>query len=931
MKKKLLQKISAIGLAVIMTVCTPCITFAEMEEVLDQGVFVDVFTSDSDGEEAAEIEDESLDMNVFEENNSELDAEQQEDAVVFGDGDSSAVSEVESEEIFTSGTEENVDTSDFTYTLDAATGTATITGYTGTAANITIPAQIVSRGITYRVEEIGDKAFYNNNTIQSVSMEEGIKTIGVFAFVNCTYLEEVIMCDSITTLNDYGAPFGPFGNCARLKSVKLSEGLSKIPEWCFKECRSLNQIVIPRNVESIERGAFESCSSLSNVDFSMAKNLTVIDGEAFADCNLEYVVFPASFANFGFYDGSFVSNPIRKMVFRENFQGCNYGYSVTVTDNNDSQSIVIYSKNISMNSPEFGSNAEIYGVSGTKVHEMAKNNGNSFYPINAVSNLSTDKVDNSTVRLTWNAVSPVARYKIYRAEEINGKYEELGTVSGTEYIDSSAKEDSPNYYKMCVTYIDCLGEVVDGLMSNVVNGDLTRVDIADVDIEEITAIEYTGEEICPKFSASYNGQVLVKGEDYTLSYSNNVEIGRAAITITGINDYKSERIVNFDIIPMRKDIAKVTVDAVKDVEYTGKAITPDLTIKYEGAKLIKGEDYQLSYANNIKVGQAKITITGINSYKGSKVVYFKIKNDIPQQPVINSASVVSNKYVNLKWKTVPGATGYRLYRKSNGSSWKTVKTLSGTSFTDKGVKFGQKYTYTVKAYKKVNGKTYWSTYNKTGKTITVTLSAPTLSSAKASGYNAAAITWKKVSGATGYRVYRKVAGSGSYKSVATLKNVSSFTDTKAPGGKTYTYTVRAYKKSGSKTIWGNYSQAGINVKTKMQPRKITLSTNKTYTKYDITGDGKNDKIVLKTKKTNSGLNLTILINGKQAFSYTQKDYLPKKYEVQLCTTSATEEFVSIRYESGENDRQIFHKMYKYTKGKLKSVFDVKKALNIQSM
>lgn len=937
MKKKLLQKIGVFGLAVIMAVGNPCIALAQMEEALDENVFIEEFTDDADVDETAIVEEESIDTDAFgEENVFKADKEEEEDISVFEDGDYGVDSEPGKDEVlFTAGDEETAETSDFTYTLDAATGTAIITGYTGTETEITIPTQIVDRGITYQVKAIRSAAFGGNRIIRSVQIEEGIEQIGSQAFSNCEYLEKVVMSDSIVTLGN-GYP-GIFENCVRLKSVKLSEGIKNIPENCFRNCSSLSEVAIPGNVESIYAGAFESCSSLSSVDFTGAGKLAEIENSAFADCNLEYVDFPLSFTKFcyvtggGYYYGYFDENPIKKMIFHENYRGCDDWSRVRVTNNKDAQVIVIYSKDISMNSPEFGENAEIYGVSGTKIQEMAERTGKNFFPINAVSNLKTEKVDNSTVKLTWNTVSPVARYKIYRAEEPNGAYEELGIVSGTEYIDAAAKEDSVNYYKMCITYTDCLGETVDGFMSNVVKGDLTRIDIADADIEEIAEIEYTGKEICPEIKAFYNGNVLEAGKDYTLSYADNIEIGKASIMVTGIHDYKSERIVNFDIIPVRRDIANATVDSINDIEYTGKAITPNLTIKYDGTELIEGQDYQLSYKDNVKVGQAKIVITGIHAYKGSKIIYFKIKNDVPGQPDISNISVVRNKYVKIKWKAVSGATGYRLYRRSKGSSWKSIKTLSGTGFTDKSVKFGQKYAYTVKAFKKVNGKTYWSTYNETGKTITVTLSAPVLSSAKASGYNTTKITWKKVPGATGYRVYRKDAGSGKYKSVAALKNVSTFTDKKAPGGKTYIYTVRAYKKSGKKIIRGNCNSAGISVKSRRQPRRVTLSTNKTYTKYDITGDGKNDRITLTNKKKASSHNLTIRINGKKAFSFTQKGYTPKKFDVQLCTTEATEEFVSIRYESGDNDHQTFHKMYKYAKGKLKCVMNVQKELKIQSM
>ena len=72
-----------------------------------------------------------------------------------------------------------------------------------------------------------------------------------------------------------------------------------------------------------------------------------------------------------------------------------------------------------------------------------------------------------------------------------------------------------------------------------------------------------------------------------------------------------------------------------------------------------------------------------------------------------------NKSVKITWKKSKGASGYYVMRKTENSSWKKIKTVKGgskTSYTDKKVKSGTTYYYTVKAYK---GKKV-SSYNKKG-------------------------------------------------------------------------------------------------------------------------------------------------------------------------------------------------------------------------
>ena len=115
----------------------------------------------------------------------------------------------------------------------------------------------------------------------------------------------------------------------------------------------------------------------------------------------------------------------------------------------------------------------------------------------------------------------------------------------------------------------------------------------------------------------------------------------------------------------------------------------------------------------------------------------------------------------------------------------------------------------------------------------VTVAAPAMSSIKISGRNKIIFSWKQVKGAAGYRVYRKTGNSG-WKAVKTItgsKNVT-FTDTKVSTGARYTYTVKAYRKSGKNIIWSGYNKkgltaiAGLNSLT-LNKTSLTLTPKKT--------------------------------------------------------------------------------------------------------
>ena len=117
----------------------------------------------------------------------------------------------------------------------------------------------------------------------------------------------------------------------------------------------------------------------------------------------------------------------------------------------------------------------------------------------------------------------------------------------------------------------------------------------------------------------------------------------------------------------------------------------------------------------------------------------------------------------------------------------------------------------------------------------VTVAAPAMSSIKIVGKNKIIFSWKQVKGTAGYRVYRKTGNSG-WKAVKTItgsKNVT-FTDTKVSTGARYTYTVKAYRKSGKNIIWSGYNKkgltaiAGLNSLT-LNKTSLTLTPKKTYT------------------------------------------------------------------------------------------------------
>ena len=168
----------------------------------------------------------------------------------------------------------------------------------------------------------------------------------------------------------------------------------------------------------------------------------------------------------------------------------------------------------------------------------------------------------------------------------------------------------------------------------------------------------------------------------------------------------------------------------------------------------------------------------------------------PSVPKLSKITTLYNS-ITVKWNAVSEADGYQIYRKVNSGKWKVVKNTTGTSYKDKNVKAGYKYSYTVKAHKKVNGKKVYSGYNKKG--LSGKLNTVVSLSVK---NKTVSISWKKTTGATGYYIYRSGSKNGKFSKIKTITSGKTlkYTDKKVKTGNTYYYKVIPFKKINSKAV-----------------------------------------------------------------------------------------------------------------------------------
>lgn len=167
-----------------------------------------------------------------------------------------------------------------------------------------------------------------------------------------------------------------------------------------------------------------------------------------------------------------------------------------------------------------------------------------------------------------------------------------------------------------------------------------------------------------------------------------------------------------NFIPNAVSIASTQISAIPNQTYTGSAIKPTVSVRYQEQPLILNEDYTVTYSSNTQVGKATVKISGKGIYKGSKTINFNI---IPKTVTNLKAKKKKTNYITLRWDANTSGTCYQIYRATaqNGTykKIKTIKASATTTYKDMNLTPGQCYYYKIRSYKTVNGTTYYSAFS----------------------------------------------------------------------------------------------------------------------------------------------------------------------------------------------------------------------------
>lgn len=250
----------------------------------------------------------------------------------------------------------------------------------------------------------------------------------------------------------------------------------------------------------------------------------------------------------------------------------------------------------------------------------------------------------------------------------------------------------------------------------------------------------------------------------------------------------------------------IYLGATKNRTYTDTGLTGGSTYQYRVRCYwtIGGTKYYGTYSSPVQAMTLPAKVTGV------------------------SVSARTSTTMTLTWKAAKNVTGYRIYKydDATGGYVGLGNVAAGTtSYKVAGLTNASEYQFKVRAYQKVDGVTYWgscstvlTSVTKPSKVSTLTLTSTSATSIK--------LTWKKISRATGYQIYRLNTTTGAYEKVTTIKspNTVTYTDTGLTSNKEYTYKVRAYLSYGGTNYYGTCSDVQSVVTKPSKVKSLSLST-----------------------------------------------------------------------------------------------------------
>ncbi len=484
---------------------------------------------------------------------------------------------------------------DYCYEVNTNGNSVKIKKYNGSGGNVTIPDVIDGKPVTF----IGRAAFSDCTSLTGITIPDSVTSIGEYAFSGCTNLANIASLNMVTFIDKYA-----FSGCTSLANFSIPDSVATIGEYAFSGCTSLTSITIPNKVRHIQDNTFKGCSNL--------EELTILDGvisivrSAFDGCN-KLTSITVSEGN-NAYDSRGACNSIIETESNTLILGCK---NTIIPDNVTSIGWSAFEDCIGLTSITIPNS--VSSIDGEAFNGCSSLTGITIP--NSVSSIGQEAFYNCSSLASITIPSNVSSINAYAFGYIHNPYDDENRVKKIEDftiygVTGSAAETyatKDGFPFIAILYIPDAEITLEG---------------------EDDGYVWDGTPITPAVTVTLNGKTLTQGTDYTVSYHNNTDIGKAEVTVTGMGDYLGSQTISFQI----KDTGwegdfkyKVNEDgnSVTILKYDGadsKASIPE-TIAGKTVTIIDKEAFSLSYYWGNSDSPTNLTIPASVTSIGSKAFY----------------------------------------------------------------------------------------------------------------------------------------------------------------------------------------------------------------------------------------------------------------------------------------------------------------------
>lgn len=221
------------------------------------------------------------------------------------------------------------------------------------------------------------------------------------------------------------------------------------------------------------------------------------------------------------------------------------------------------------------------------------------------------------------------------------------------------------------------------------------------------------------------------------------------------------------------------------------------------------------------------SVSRVSGYTGNLDADFWYKDTAIKTTGLKAEAPSASGPVTLSWsKAAADVTGYRVYRyDATEDKYVYLKSTKSRSYSDEDVRSGKTYKYRVRCYWTIGGTNYYGNYSSVVSVTTPPAKVSSVNTAKKSS-TYLTLSWKKVSGASGYRVYKYNTKTKAYEKVTTIASGSttSYKVTGLASATEYQFKVRAYKKAEDGNVWGSSSVVYKESTNPPKTKNLKLST-----------------------------------------------------------------------------------------------------------